>query len=94
MVQRTDKGTDSWGSKTDRSRRSQRMKDWENIKQKKSEGSNKIFGIIEEIYSRIQFFEKRRGPREYKGDSSRVWGEDKYRIKKTREVRHGRGKRL
>ena len=31
-----------------------------------------MFGIMEEIYSRIQFFEKRRGPREYKGDSSRV----------------------
>jgi len=50
--------------------------------------------MIEEIYSRIQFLEKRGRSRKYKGGSNRVQGEVKCRSEKTREVKYSREKRL
>ena len=83
---------ESWESETNKSKRNQRMGGWENIKQNKSKGSSKVFGTMEEIYSRIQFLEKEGGSRECKGDSSRAWEEVKCRSKKTRAVRYNREK--
>ena len=49
---------------------------------------------MERIYSRVWYMENRGGLGKYKRSSSRIWGEDKYKSKKTRKVRYGRGKRL
>ena len=50
--------------------------------------------MIEEIYSRKQYMEKRKGLREYKGSSSRVWEKIECRSKITREVVYSREKKL
>ena len=52
MIQGTSKGTESWGGKPSRSRRSQRVGGRKNIKQKKSKGSSKVLGVMEEVYGR------------------------------------------
>jgi len=39
---------------------------------KRNKRSCKVFSVIEEIYSRKQYMEKRKELREYKGSSSRV----------------------
>ena len=59
------------------------MGSWENIKSKKSDESSKVFGMIEEVYSRTWLLGKRGRFRECKEDGSRVWEKTKYRSKKT-----------
>ena len=52
MVQETSEGTEVRRGETNRSKQSGRGRSRENIKQKKSTRSNKVFNIIEEVYSR------------------------------------------
>jgi len=54
MIQRTSRRTESRRGEASRSRESQRVGSRKNIKQKKSKGSSKVFGVIEEVYSRTQ----------------------------------------
>ena len=53
IIQETSRGTESRRGETSRSKRSQRVGSWKNIKQKKSKRSSEVFGIIEGVYSKI-----------------------------------------
>ena len=53
IIQETSRGTESRGDETSRSRKSQRVGNRKNIKQKKSKKSDKVLGAMEEVYSRI-----------------------------------------
>ena len=50
IIQETSRGTESGRGGTSRSKRSQRVESWKNIKQKKSKRSSEVFGIIEGCY--------------------------------------------
>jgi len=50
--------------------------------------------MMEEVYSRTWFLEKRGGFKKCKGDSNRVWGKVKYRSKEMKRIRYNRGERL
>ena len=52
MVQGTSGGTEKRRRKTSRNRRSQRVGDQENIKQKKNKRSRQVFSVVEEVYGR------------------------------------------
>ena len=50
---RTSRRIEDRRSKTGRNRESQGMRDRENIKWKKSEGSYEVFGMLKKVYSRV-----------------------------------------
>jgi len=52
-VQETSGGTEKRRRKTNRNRKSQRVGDQENIKQKKNKRSRQVFSVMEGVYSRI-----------------------------------------
>ena len=56
--------------------------------------SSKVFGALEEVYSRVWYLGERGGFRKYEGGSSWVWEEIVYQSKTIGEVRHGRRKKL
>jgi len=52
-IQGISRRIESKGSETSKGRRSQKMEDRKNIKQKKSKRSSKVFSTIEEVYSKV-----------------------------------------
>jgi len=59
MIQGTSGGIEKRRKKTNRNRRSRRVGDRENIKQKKNKRSRQVFSAMEEIYSRTQYLGKK-----------------------------------
>jgi len=66
----------------------------ENTKQKKNKRSNKVFGVMEGVYSRTGHMREGRRLRKYKESSKEIQRKIKCRSKMTREVELGRGKRF
>ena len=66
----------------------------ENTKQKKNKRSNKVFGMMEGVYSRTEYIGEGRRLRKYKGSSRGIQKKIECRSQMTREVGLGREKRV